>query len=1048
MAFAPESLLRMEKRHEGESMMGASKGRPLAIHVRSLSISLGALAVASLWPTSVLAQAQGGGASTVTADETQAPGESNTESIIVTGSRLARSTFDTPSPVTVLGAEEFESLQITNVGEGVAELPAFRPSTNPSTNGFGSFNVGAQIVNLRGLGVTRNLVLVDGRRFAPTTREGSVDLNFIPSTLVSRVEVVTGGASAAYGSDALAGAVNVILDTRLDGLKAQVDYGWAGEGDGENLHAGAAFGTAFADGAGHFVIGGEYSDQKGVGSCFTRDWCEVGTVVSNPGFNTPAGVGNGLPQYNRTDDNGGWFITPAGVISRFNNPAGAGSAIANIGGTGAITFDPDGTVRAAQPGTLGFGLSQLGGDSYATYNEVDLVAPVERYAIFAHADFEFSDTLRGFIEGNYGHVDGGTFQAAYFSSSIPIYADNPFIPAAVRAAFAAPGDQATPTGPLTLVRPGTPGAPPVTSFNLGKVFSDVERGFSRSVADSYRITTGLSGEFGGGLSWDAYYQYGRTDRLQTVDNNLVVGDPARPVNSADQSLAAQSNARFFWAADVVIDPSTGQPTCRALLSPNAALRAAAAGCVPINLFGEGNVTEAGKDFIYAQLQEDIKLQQHVFAANLRGQTGDVLAGPLAFAIGGEHRIDKIDVVHDDLSNQYAYFQNFGSDFDGTTKVTEGYVEAELPLIEDSPGFRSLTLNGAVRYAHYDIEGFGSYLRTEASNSFNAVTWKASVNWEPADWIRLRGTQSRDVRAPNFAELFLASASSFTPVQNPYGGAAAQGAPPSIVNGGVTTLRPEKADTTTLGIVLSPTNGFLENFRFSVDGYQIKVKDYIGSAPGGAQFLIDKCFAGVTEACAYFDRNPTTNRIETVRNVTLNLDEITARGIDFEADYRIAMGGENSLRLHGVATYVDKLETVSFGDVVDRAGQTGNSAGLAAPDWILNGTATFATPRFSLTVQGRYIDSGLYDSQRIGPDDPDYAPTLPNSINDNIVESRFYVNLFGSVFLDDDQRYELFGSVSNLFDKDPPAAPETQFYTNPVYFDTLGRYFRLGARVKM
>ena len=228
-----------------------------------LTVSLATLAVSSLWGTGASAQ----GAAGAEPEDLEAPAEPAAdgaqadEAIIVTGSRLARSTFDTPSPVTVLGGADFAQLQITNVGEGVAELPAFRPSNNPATNGFGSFNVGAQIVNLRGLGVTRNLVLVDGRRFAPTTREGSVDLNFIPSTLVSRVEVVTGGASAAYGSDALAGVVNVILDTELEGFKAQLDQGISGEGDGRNLHAGIGYGAAFAGNAGHFVIGGEYSDQ-------------------------------------------------------------------------------------------------------------------------------------------------------------------------------------------------------------------------------------------------------------------------------------------------------------------------------------------------------------------------------------------------------------------------------------------------------------------------------------------------------------------------------------------------------------------------------------------------------------------------------------------------------------------------------------------------------------------------------------------------------------------------------------------------------------------
>lgn len=991
---------------------------------QALSTSLLAIAVAGLWAPAASAQ----------------DADADDDQIVVTGSRLARSTFDTPQPVTVLGAEELEQVQVTNIGEAVSDIPAFRPSNNPSTNGFGSFNVGAQIVNLRGLGVTRNLVLVDGRRFAPTTREGSVDLNFIPSTLVSRVEVVTGGASAAYGSDALAGVVNVILDTRLEGFKAQIDYGLAEEGDGENLHAGVAFGTSLFGGRGHFVIGGEYSDQQGVGNCFTRDWCRVGGVVTNNGYATNGG--NGLPQFVRSDDNAGWFLTPSGVVSRANNATGIGAAIANSRGTGAITFSPSGAVQSSQLGTLFGGLSQIGGSLYATYTDVDMVAPVERYTGFAHLDYELSDTVNAFIEGSYGHVDGGTFQAAYFSSSIPIYADNPFIPAAIRAVtgFPAPNQ---PTGPASLTRPAA------ATFSLAKVFDDLERGFSRSRADTWRVTAGLDGELGNGFSWDAYYQYGQTDRLQTVDNNLVVGDPTKTLTNP--ALIAQSNARFFFAADAVVDPATGRPTCRALLSTDPALRAAAAGCVPINLFGAGNVTDQGKDYIYDQLREDIDIEQHVAAVNLRGDTGaDILAGPLSFAIGGEFREDSISVLHDPLSNVYAYFQNFGSDYTGNTRVVEGYVEAELPVIEGVPGVEMLSINGAVRQAHYRVSGFGSYLRANARNSFDATTWKVSLNWEFADWLRFRATQSHDVRAPNFAELFLASASSFTPVLNRF--VLSNGAPttnfPSIVSGGSPTLTPESADTTTLGLVISPTTGALRGMRLSADFYRIKVDNYIGTAPGGAQFLIDRCFAGNTQACGYVDRNAQTGAITTVRNISLNLDQIVARGMDFAAEYRVDMPNDSSLTMRAIATYVDTLRTTSLGDVVDRAGQTGNSAGLAAPDFTLNSTVTYAAPRWSLTLQGRFINSGHYDSQRIGPDDPRYATTLPNSISDNLVESRFYTNLFASFYLDDDQRFELFGSVNNLFDKDPPAAPETQFYTNPVYFDTLGRYYRFGARVKL
>lgn len=1004
--------------------------------LRAVSASLLALSASLVWSGSATAQ---DAAETRAAEEPQAE-----QAIVVTGSRLARSTFDTPSPVTVLGGEELERLQVVNVGEAVSDLPAFRPSNNPSTNGFGSFNVGAQIVNLRGLGVTRNLVLVDGRRFAPTTREGSVDLNFIPSTLVSRVDVVTGGASAAYGSDALAGVVNVILDTRLDGLKAQLDYGTAEEGDGENLHAGIAFGTPFAGGAGHFVIGGEYSDQSKVGNCFTRDWCQTGAVVTNPGFaaTQAAPNGNGLPQYVRSDSNGGFFFNPAGVVSKVNNASGIGNTIANSQGTGAITFGPNGSVLPSTAGSPASGLSQIGGSLYATYTDVDLIAPVERYTAFAHADMELSDNVDGFIEGSYGHVDGGTFQAAYFTSGIPIFADNPYIPAAIRAVAGFPAP-AQPTAPASLTRPAT------GTFSMARIFDDLARGFSRSQADTYRITTGLSGQFKTGMAWDAYYQYGRTDRLQTVDNNLVVGDPTLSVSNP--ATIARSNARFFFAADAVIDPATNKATCRALLSTDPALRAAAAGCVPINLFGAGNVTPEGKAYIYNQLREDITLEQHVMAANMRGDTGgDLLAGPLSFAFGMEYRVDQIAVTHDPLSNVYAYFQNFGSDYSGKTKVTEGYVELELPVTKNAPVLGTLTLNGAARQAHYSTSGFGSYLRAAASNQFDAVTWKLSANWEPVDWLRFRATQSHDVRAPNFAELFLASASSFTPVTNRF--VLNNGLPttnfPSIVNGGSPTVGPEKANTTTIGLVLAPTGGALDGLRLSVDAYRIRVTDYIGAAPGGTQFLVDRCFAGFAQACQFVDRNAQTGAITTVRNVSLNLDAILAKGIDFEAEYRIPLPGDSQLLLRGIATYVDTLKTVSLGDVVDRAGQTGNSAGLAAPDLTLNGTVTYAAPRWSMTLQGRYINGGLYDAQRIGPDDARYATTLPNSISDNRVNSRFYLNLFGSVFLDADKRFELFGSVANLLDKAPPPAPETQFYTNPVYFDTLGRYYRAGVRVKL
>lgn len=945
------------------------------------------------------------------------------QEVIITGSRIGRTGFNAPSPVTVIGQDYFEQLGITNVGAGVSQLPAFRASNNPATNGFGSFNVGAQIVNLRGLGVTRNLILVDGRRFAPTTREGTVDLNLIPSLLVERTEVVTGGASAAYGSDAVAGVVNVILDKDLTGLRSQFDYGVSEEGDGDNWHVALAGGTSFLNGRGHVVFGGEYDKQQGIGNCFERDWCTPGAVVTNNAFNTPPGVGNGLPNFVRDHEQAGYWMTTGGVVAGNNPPA-----IRNLFGTGGIQFADDGTPMPYTPGQLVSGTTQVGGQVVPTYLYSNLVVPVERYTLFGHANLELSDDLQGFLEASYGYVSGSVLQTPFFDTAITISRDNPFIPAAIREVLDA--------------------NPDIASFTMGRLGDDLGRGFSTSTADVYRITTGLEGSLGTRWSWDAYYQFARTDRLQTVENNRIQGDPGKSVNDPTNP------ANFARAVDAVIDdeteitPETGDIVCRATLSPDPALRAAAAGCRPLNLFGVRNWSQEARDYVYGTLVEEIDIRQHVVAANVRGDAAELWAGPLAVAAGLEFRRDEIEVVHDPLSNLFAYFQNFGADYDGTAKVVEGYVEAELPLLRERPLVRSLSLNVAGRHTQYDLEGFGSYLRTATSNDIDATTWKASLVWDPTDWLRVRATRSRDIRAPNFADLYLASASSFAPVLNRFTGATQF---PRLVSGGSPDLEAEKADTTTLGIVFQPSWGWSEGLRLSVDFYDIEVDGYIAS-PGGAQLIIDRCFVGNERACGLITFGPDQSLLE-VRNVSLNLDRLSTRGADIEADYRLPLSRilENSpaeLQFRVLGTYVDESITETFGIAVDRAGQTGGLASPGVPEWLVNAFVTYVHGPASITLQGRFIDSGIMDATRIGPDDPGYAPTLPNSINENRVSGRTYVNLYGSFdfSLPNTQGAQLFASVSNLFDEKPPLAPETQYPTNPTYFDQIGRTYRLGLRV--
>jgi outer membrane receptor protein involved in Fe transport len=951
----------------------------------------------------------------VHAQESPQASEEPAEQVVITGSRIARSDQNAPSPVTSLGSEELQKLAVTNIGAALSELPSFRASNNPSTNGFGSFNVGAQIVNLRGLGVTRTLILLDGRRFAPTTREGSADLNLIPSLLIDRTEIVTGGASAAYGSDAIAGVVNINLNKRLTGFNVQADYGVTDEHDGDRYHAAFAGGSGFSGDKGHFIVGGEYDKQDGIGNCFEREWCRPGQVITNNGF----AAGNGLPNFVRSDSNAGFWMNTGGVVAG-TNPA----AIRNMFGTGGIQFDANGNAVPYTPGSVVSGVTQLGGDLVPTFLNTNLTVPVERYTLFGHANYELTDNISGFFEASYGYVTGSVLQASFFDAAINISRENPFIPTAVRTVLNA--------------NPG------ILNFSMGRLGDDLARGFSTSTADVYRATTGLEGSIGN-ATWDVYYQFGRTDRLQTVKDNRIQGNPGKTAADPTNPLNFARAVDAIVDTETVITPGTGDIVCRATLSANAALRAAAAGCQPLNLFGTGNFSQAARDYVYGTLVEDIDITQHVVAANLQGEAADLWAGPLALAGGIEFRRDEIEVLHDPLSNQFAYFQNFGADYSGTSKVSEAYVEAELPLLKEKPAAQSLSLNVAGRHARYDIDGFGSYLRTSSSNEIDATTWKASLVWEPIEWLRVRGTRSRDIRAPNFADLYLASASSFTPLQNRFTGVTQQPFP-SLLGGGSPDLDAEKADTTTLGFIFSPQWGWSERLRLSVDYYDIKVDGYI-SAPGGAQFIVDRCFAGNTRACDLITFGA-GQQITQVRNVALNLDELRTRGEDIELSYEQPIGsGTVDFRL--LASHVEESTTETFGIAVDRAGQTGGLGSAGLPEWLLRANFTYSRAPLSATLQVRYIDSGVIDATRLDPTDAGYSPTLVNSTNDNHVASATYFNLFGNFDFPSagGAEIQVFAAINNLFDKEPPLAPELQYPTNPTYFDQIGRSYRAGVRLR-
>jgi len=995
--------------------------------VRGARASSAALAIAAFFAVPAWAQDGDDQAGAAAQDEVA-------EAIIVTGSRIKRGGFDERSPATVISAQGIENLGQVNIGEVLTSIPqntSFQSDTNagPSVGSRASSNIGATYANLRGLNPfygTRTLTLVNSRRFVPTSDSGSVDVNLIPSALIARVETVTGGASAAYGSDAIAGVVNIILDQKFSGAKAQLDYGLTERGDGASLHASMAAGTGFAGGRGHIVVSGEYQKNDEVGACSeARAWCaESWDVFSNAGilvngaasgYNVPGSPTYGQPNFILGPNSKGAYNVANGVIrNAAPAPAALRNRVFNDAGTALLPFDPGMYVQASQIGP------RSGGGGESTYADSILRTPIERFAVYGHGSFELTDAIEATVEASYGQRTATATGAVLGPrASLVFRSDNAYLSPELRTALAGS-----------------------TGFTLGKDLDNQFTNFNRAKARTFRTVIGLNGAIGlGNWTWDAYYQYGSNKRHQSISRSRV-------------------NTFFDFATDAVIDPASGRPVCRAVLQGNAA----AAGCVPINLFGADNLTPEGIAYAWREAIEDFSYTQHVVAASAQGDVfSGIGAGPFAAAAGAEYRADTGDVTHGNVPYYDQFALSLGLDYGGKIRVVEGFAELNAPLLRDAPLGRLLELNGAVRYTRTEsTDGISG-----ASKSVGTTSWKAGFLYEPLDWLRLRGTRSRDIRAAGLRELFQRQVATDPltaqgRVNNPFNGNVTDTTP--ILGGGSFALTPEKADTTTVGAVFSPARGL----RFSVDWYQIKIADAV-TTPSGQQ-IVDNCFT----AGAFCDRiafNPAVagNRdINYVDARLINLGSFTSRGLDLELDYTLDLAnlfqgspGRLNFRILGTYLYDMLIQTVPGTAPINFAGQTGPSAPLGdfnpSPKWIANGTLTYDQGPFTGTLQARYIGPGALSKTLIGPDDPRYSPTLINSINHNRVASRTYFTLGFNYRIKPEgarTQMEWFGTVENLLDADPPVAPGTtgsvvqsSYPTNPAFFDTLGRRYRMGVRVK-
>ena len=1035
-------------------------GKP-AIHRASIR----RLAQQASWLALAAGMALGGGTAYAqnAAAGRDAASSSVLEEIMVTGSRIQRTGMNTPTPVTSLDLGELSNMAPGNLIESMSQLPQFvNNTTTNQPNGF--FNSpGSGALNLRGLGSNRTLVLLNGRRMPSSSKDGIVDINLIPSEMIRRVDTVTGGASAAYGTDAVAGVVNFILDTDFTGLSGHVQGGISQRGDNGNWEASATFGHDIGD-RGHIILSAEAARAEGIFSYEGRDWYKNYGLVDQGGLRVTA------PNVVSTQASfDGIIRTPYQVTlpdmtteTRYDTPLDF------------MQFNSDGTlspfvfsdltgnsVKGAPYAGPDFSQSIASGGSGTDPNAdmATLVPQTSRVNAYTYLDFDVSDNVNVYFQGMYGenHLRQ-TNLGGYFGQTITIFKNNAFLPDSVNAAMDAAG---------------------IDSFTMGRV------GHSSDLAQN-AWTTMENKTFSGTLGFDAdvktgglfdgwktgaYYQYSK-------------------VHSRNYQWGGIRLDRIYLALDAVKDPVTGSTVCNVTL-----VSGMYPDCVPLNLFGRGNASQAAIDWVTGMDQGEhittpltygdgldpsrvdsydaidakqylADITQHVAEWTASGEVWEGWgAGPVSAAVGLSYRKESIDQVVRDSSNPTS---NNNGDFlpvpsndaalgirgvplgdagntvgiqfskvpniRGSLNTKEAFGELLVPLYAGDSFLRQVNGDFAIRYADY-------------SGSGGIWAWKAGLDADLDFGLRLRGTVSRDVRAATLSERFNQTGGTFT-LEDPFTSTTHD---IFIVSGGNPNVKPEKSDTITLGAVYQPD--WLDGFGVSVDWYQLKIKDALGTV--GTQIVVDNCAAGDQTFCnnIVFDGAPGASRVNVVNNGVVNISSAEVSGIDFEASYRSRInlfgGGAEMLSFRGFASYLIENSTTSAGgtytDLAGQAGgpQPGQSLG-SAPQWKGNLSMNYTNGGFSLFVQERYIGSGFLNQRFVEG----------VSIDNNHVRAAYYTDLRLSYTIEQGSgQIEIFGNVTNLFDEAPPITASFSNFgananqTNPALHDVIGQRFVGGVRFR-
>lgn len=959
-------------------------------------------------------------------------GDLQLEEIVITGSRIV-SGSDTPTPVTMMNTEEFLKLQPTTVTEAVNLLPALQGSQNVTSRpGGGQRNGAGAYMNLRNMGSLRTLILYDGQRVVPTINQNQadVDATLVPQLLLKRADVVTGGVSAVYGSDAVSGVINFITDRDFNGVKFQANTGMSGHGDDRIWGVGAAAGTRFADNRGHVEFSYQYHDDEGIQNRLDandRDFYAANTV----------GVGGGTainPYYNIDNGRisnatfGGMIIrssfaadtTTLGNLQFLSNGqlATFNHGLIPLRGGGLAPYSPTATVASAN--------IESGGDG-AWQQSTSIKHGINFHQAFGRLDYDLTDSLHAYAQLAYSKINSfNRFRGPSFISNtgnLRFSYANPFLL-----------NTQDPYRALFLANP---------TRNIDMNIFLLNDPKSTQETKAHMFYAGLEGELGTDFDWQL-----------NVGNSQSVIQANDLFNFDRGKLAAALDA--VDVGQVTTGTRNGVIACRATVAyAGHAANSNYAGCVPLSLFG-GQPTQASLGWLYQPtFNRNRTRQDHVNAA-ITGPAFDNWAGPVKAALSAEYRRLRWDTKTNTEPSDLADCVGISFNCTATTakwfnntmgpvpvveqKVTEGALEVEFPLLAGVPAVEALDLTGAVRRTHYSTSG-------------DVTTWKAGLNWNINGDVRFRATRSRDIRAPNLFDLFTSTQvnCSFSGTDPLTGGAYT-----NVCNtqGSNPNLKPEFADTFTVGAVLTPS--FAPGLSLTLDYYKIDVEDVILLQQGWNSATLNYCtqVRGNSPVCSlvsrtnWTDTNAATNPITAFRSQNVNVAAQHTWGIDFEVGYRTDLF-DRPFNVRALVGYQPELDydqgpTAPYLAIAG-AYNVGSNRLAASPEWKLTGVVSYdITDNFNVTILERWR-SGLTAHY-----DPAVVVLNPNLPSVGYTTLNLSYKMPGSKLGD----AEVFLNVQNLFDKFPavyyagnngtpganPSLPEGD--------DTIGRYFTLGIRLKM